>query len=124
MDRILVFLVLSIFYLIPAVILTLQFILFGKKRAEWSKCESCFLFIPLLSFILILLIGNYSKGFSNLFTEFFLSGIAGGLILVPRLLIKKEASVKYKYPITTISTLVVCLIVFLLYYYMPILGDH
>ena len=118
------FLLLLMLYSISALPVTLLICFIGRKRTVWLKREFLFIPIPFLVW-LFLMVSNFispnTKTLSNL-SEVFFCGIAGGFILLPRLLLPATSN-KSKVIITSISTLVIGTIVFLIYFFMPSLPE-
>ena len=113
---------LLVLYAIPALPPTLLFWFLGRKRANWLKKELIFPLIPWAAWLVLMLFASTGKKSLANIIEAFFCGIAGGMILLPRLIFP-VSSKKQKILITSLSTLVATVIAILIFYLTPVLPE-
>lgn len=109
-------------YAIPALPLTLLFWFLGRKRANWFKKELLFIFIPWVAWLLLIFFASTGKKSLSNLVEAFYCGIAGGMILFPRIIFP-ASSKKKKLLITSLSSFVATVIAVLIFYLIPALPE-
>ena len=110
-----------ILYAVFANLFGLIFFFAGRKKAQFLTVEYFFIYIPFLAFLALMVlfsdsltvISNSSGTNMIYILQSVGSGVTGGLVLLPRLIFVSN-STKGKLLITSISTLVVSLLYFLL----------
>jgi hypothetical protein len=119
LDSLFIIFAVLLVYALPAAPLTAITALLGRWwNVRWRVCEYLFVVFPGVTWILISLNVPQSKTPNNWVEELFLSGVCGGLILVPRLFIDPPRLWK-KILITAISTVVACGVAATIYFVTP-----
>jgi len=86
-------------YAVPANLITVPIMVFGRKRVRWHVLEYPFIYLPWLAFIALMMVifGRFGQVQTSTGVRAFLlilqsigSGIMGGVILLPRLFIKQQ----------------------------------
>jgi hypothetical protein len=104
-------------YAVPANIIAIPIMLFGRRRIKWDPFEYPFIYLPWIAFITLtaVIFGGLGHVPELSATKMFLlvfqslgSGVMGGLIILPRLVIKKQKL--RPVAITSISAFVVALL--------------
>jgi hypothetical protein len=117
-----VILFLLFLYAIPSLPLTLLFWFLGRKRANWLKKELVFILIPWAAWLILMFFASTgNKTLSNTIEAFY-CGIAGGIILLPRIIFPVSSN-KKKLLITSLSTLVATIIDIFIFYLIPVLPE-
>jgi len=111
------YLISFILYAIPANIIAIPIMLFGRRRIKWDPFEYPFIYLPWVAFIAltIVIFGGLdhvpslsaAKAFLLVFQSLG-SGVMGGLTVLPRLAIKSQKL--HPIAITAISAFVVALL--------------
>ncbi|MDQ6957755.1 MAG: hypothetical protein Q9M24_01440 [Mariprofundaceae bacterium] len=104
-------------YAIPANLIAVPIMLFGRGKIQWNVFEYPFIYIPWFAFIAltVVIFGGLDHVPELSATKMFLlvfqslgSGVMGGLIILPRLVIKNQKL--HPVGITSISAFVVALL--------------
>jgi len=111
------YLISFILYAIPANIIAIPIMLFGRRRIKWDPLEYPFIYLPWFAFITltVVIFGGLDHVPELSAAKMFLlvfqslgSGVMGGLIVLPRLAIKNQKL--HPVAITAISAFVVALL--------------
>ncbi len=109
-------------YAIPSLPLTALFWFLGRKRANWLNKELVFILIPWAVWLILMFFASTGKKSLSNIIEVFYCGIAGGIILLPRIIFP-VSSKNQKLLITSLSTFVATIIAILIFYLMPALPE-
>jgi len=111
------YLISFILYAIPANIIAIPIMLFGRRKIQWNLLEYPFIYMPWFAFIALTMVifGGLDKVPELSAIKMFLlvfqslgSGVMGGLIVLPRLAIRNQKL--HPVTITAISAFVVALL--------------